>query len=302
MRFGLALHRYPRDSFILSTKVGRWLVPDPDTRGFRGWAGGLRFKPSFDYTAAGFEGQHSYSLQRMGLGRIDCLVIHDLEPFFAGAHANPKNRLAGARKHLDDLRRSGFPALQQMRANGVIRAFGAGINSELGDETHAPKMEYDREYLGELIKMGKASKLGHLDYILLANTYTLIHHDCMDMLERCLQEGISIVIGGPYASGILATGVLGGGPIGTNCYSPASPEVIERVGAIERVCHAYGIPLRAAALQFPHGHPAVVSVIPGGKNAAEVASNVEMMSIPIPTAFWKELKARHLLPETVPTP
>ena len=93
-----------------------------------------------------------------------------------------------------------------------------------------------------------------------------------------------------------------GGAVGTCAYMPASTEVVDRVGAIEAVCRAHGVPLRAAALQFPHAHPAVVSVIPGGKTAAEVASNVQMMNESIPSAFWRELKAKGLVAKHLPSP
>ncbi len=156
-RFGIALHRFPRDSFVLSTKVGRYLIPNAAKGGKdHGFAGGMRFDIKFDYSAAAVERQHQDSLQRLGLGRADSLVIHDLEP----------RELGGwdvAKKHLDVLRSSGFPRLQKLRRDGAIAAFGAGVNAAEAGEDVQKKDEWNKFYVGELLKMHKpVDRLGGL--------------------------------------------------------------------------------------------------------------------------------------------
>ena len=188
-RFGLALHRVPRDSFHLQTKVGRHLIPDRDAVNgtAAGWIGGYHMKIKFDYSGEALEAQLHDSLQRTGLGRVDSLVIHDLEPT---CHRHGDGRaddgVETARKHLADLRRSGFATLQRLRASGQIAAFGAGVNSNEDGEDAATKQRWNREYVSALLSMhedahrdagqgaaageaaGEAAGRG-IDFLLLAN-------------------------------------------------------------------------------------------------------------------------------------
>ncbi len=170
-RFGLALHRLPRDSFVLQTKVGRYLVPDPQARNGQsvGWLAGYHFTPLHDYSAAALERQLQDSLQRTGLGRVDSLVIHDLEPCAAGG-ASPATFEQGAvacRHHLEVLRTSGIHALRRLREAGAVRAFGAGVNSDEGGEDPAKKAAWNVEYVDALLALGSGGGRG-LDFLLCA--------------------------------------------------------------------------------------------------------------------------------------
>lgn len=306
-RFGLGLLRTPRKDFIFNTKVGRSLVPDRECRNAEpfGWKHGSHFAPVFDYSGAGIRKQHSESLQRTGLGRIDTLVIHDLEP---GAHRSDADvkGVATAKKHLAVLRESGFDELCAMRAKGTIAAFGAGVNSDEDGEDAAAKLEYDQDYVQALFKMGdsRPDKKG-LDFLLLANMYSLLNLDAhtSGILDECLRRDVQVVIGGPFSSGILATGAdpKDGGTAHYN-YRPARKEVLDRCRGIERVCKKHKVPLIAAALQFPLGHPAVATVIPGAKSPAEVQSNLDNLRFHVPAAFWADLKAEKLLPKDARAP
>lgn len=312
-RFGLALFRAPRDSFVFQTKVGRFLVPDPQGRNGAptGWINGYHFTITFDYTAEALERQWQDSLQRTGLGRVDSLVIHDLEPMAAGggdpAPGSGKDGLAGARAHLEVLRTSGLKTLRRLRSSGAVKAFGAGVNSDENGEDKAKKRAWNREYVDALLGFDESARGGErgLDFFLLANMYSLLNFEAHaeGILDKCLAAGVGVVVGGPYSSGILATGSRpkNGRPPMYN-YEPANEEVLGRCRGIEAVCARHRVPLIAAALQFPLGHAAVSCVIPGGKSPSEVRSNVELMNVPIPAAFWSELKATGLIPSDAHTP
>jgi D-threo-aldose 1-dehydrogenase len=175
---------------------------------------------------------------------------------------------------------SGYDALIRLRDDGVVQAIGGGIN-----EWQAAQALAER---------------GDFDLFLLAGRYTLLEQEALEsFLPLCQSRGIGIVLGGPYNSGILATGPKPGAFYN---YDPAPPEILARVARIEAVCASHGVPLIAAALQFPHHPPAVGSVNPGGKAPAEVRNNVEVLATPIPDALWRDLKAEGLLREDAPTP
>jgi len=306
-RFGLALHRLPRDSFAVQTKVGRFLVPDAQARNGTavGWLGGYHFGIRFDYSAEAIERQMQDSLQRMGLGRVDSVVIHDLEPT---PHREPSSDGVDiATRHLEQLRASGFAALQKLRADGVIQAFGAGVNSDEDGEDVAVKKEWNIHYVRSLLEMPKQIGGGErgIDFLLCANMFSLLNHDAHEsgILDACLAAGVSVIVGGPYSSGILASGPdPPSGQTPYYNYQPASNEVRARCRRVEAVCKAHGVPLIAAALQFPLTHPAVSCVIPGSKSDDEVASNVTLMGFPIPPSLWTELRDEGLCPASLPPP
>ena len=138
------------------------------------------------------------------------------------------------------------------------------------------------------------------DCFLLAGRYTLLDHVALrELLPLCVQKGISIVIGGPYNSGILATGAVPGAKFN---YLDATPEILQKVGEIEAICARYSTPLQAAALQFPLAHPAVAAIIPGAKSAVEAEQNYRMIEFLIPAEFWAELRRNKFLPEDAPVP
>lgn len=268
-RVGERLRRRGRDDFVLSTKVGRVLKPRggkvPDDAAF---PGSLPFAPVFDYSYDGFMRSCEDSLQRLGLGRIDILLIHDLAAETHGKEPYPA--------HFRMAMRGGYRALDELKRNGDIGAIGFGLN-----DWH-PCLD--------------ALALHDFDCCLLAGRYTLLEQGALDgFLPECERRGVSIIIGGPFNSGILAGGT-------TYNYTPAPPEIRERVRRIEAVCKSHDVPLPAAALQFPLTHPAVAAVIPGAKAPAEVAANVKLLQQAIPTALWRDLKSEGLLRQDAPTP
>ena len=279
LRVGFALRRYPRDSFILSTKVGRLLkrpagnVPPPRLPAHLGgiFDGELPFEVVLDYTYDGVMRSFEDSLQRLGSHRIDIVLIHDIDTYTHG------DRIGERR---EEVRTGALPALQKLREEGTIGAFGAGANEWR-----------DLEALIEI---------GDFDGFLLAHRYTLIEQEPLDsLLPRCHERGIAVTVGAPFSTGILATGAT---PDSRYNYQPAPADVKAKVAAIESVCGAHGVPLAAAALQFPLGHPAVVNVIPGSRSRAEVLANAALMAAPIPDALWSDLKAEKLLRADAPTP
>ncbi len=276
-RLGTFLRGQPRDEFIVSTKIGRVLSAPKQTEGFDNgmWLGGLPFELRFDYTYDAVMRSWEDSLQRLSLNRVDLLIIHDLDLVY---HQTPEN-VERYMRQLED--GGGMRALEELKAGGQIKAIGAGINRD-----HAMLQFLDRI---------------DLDCFLVAMPYTLIDQGVLtDLFPRCQAKGMSVIIGSPYASGILATGVSSGG--GKYNYEDAPPEIVEKVAGIEKVCARHNVPLQAAALQFPLGHPMVASIIPGGVTAAQVEQNVKAVSTQIPADFWAELKAEGLLAAEAPVP
>jgi D-threo-aldose 1-dehydrogenase len=274
-RLGDFLRGVPRDEFVVSTKVGRLLrTPrDPGNPMREPWCGGLPFEHDFDYGYAGVRRSLEDSLQRLGLERVDLLLIHDLDRLHHGDDA-------GVTARLDELSGGGWQALAELKAAGVVRASGAGVNL-------APMMPRLLERF-------------ELDFFLVALPYTLLDQDVLDLeFPLCVERGIGVVVGAVYASGILATGAV---PGATYAYEPATPEVMARVAAIERVAQRHKTSLRAAALQFPLAHPAVASVIPGAITPQEALQNAEALREHVPAAFWEELKADGLLRSDAPVP
>lgn len=262
-RLGSVLSARDRSSFVLATKVGRLLVPDPHRTSTDIWSPEIPpLKAVFDFSYDGTMRSMKESLKRLNLDRVDILHIHD-----------PDN-------HFTEAMNGAYRALAQLRSEGVIRAVSAGMNQA--------------EMLARLAREGE------FDCFLLAGRYTLLDHvGLRELLPLCVEKHISIIIGGPYNSGILATGAVEGARYD---YAIAPPEIMERVRRIEAVCHRHGIPLKAAALQFPLAHPAVAAIIPGGRSPEEVDQNVRMVEHPIPSDFWAELRASSLIPAEAPVP
>ncbi len=275
-RVGDALREFPRDDYLLSTKVGRLLEPRADAPGDQhGYIDTLPFVQRYDYTAKGVRRSLADSLQRLGLARIDLVYVHDIDRATHG-EAHPR-RLADA---LD----GGFPALATLKAEGTIGGYGLGVND----------VAICREVL----------RHADLDIILLAGRYTLADQSALPaLLPECHRRGVIIVLGGPFNSGILATGARPpDGSVPHFNYAPAPRAVVEHVAAIERVCGQFAVPLPAAALQFPLGHPAVTCVLPGARSAAEFDENLRHARYPIPAGFWRALRERHLVDPRAPLP
>jgi D-threo-aldose 1-dehydrogenase len=275
-RFGHVLRTKRRESFVLSTKVGRVFSRPKDVAAFEQvrWLGGLPFELRFDYTRAGVLRSYEDSLTRLGMNRIDALLVHDLD----FNHFETEEGVAARFRELEA--GGGLAALQELKASGEIRAIGAGIN-----------------HVGMIPRFLDRFEL---DFFLVALPYTLLNQEALDVeLPLCLERGASVVIGAPFASGILARGPDDDPTYG---YRPAEAEMIERTRRIQAVCRRHGVPLGAAALQFPFGHPAVASIIPGPNTPDQVRTNLQWMRTEIPSDLWAELKAEGLLRQDAPTP
>ncbi len=272
-RTGFALRCYPRDSYVLSTKVGRALQPRVQEFDRDIWAGGLPFAPRFDYGYDAILRQFEDSLQRLGLDRVDTLAIHDLDRIHHGSEEELE-------AHFGELERSGLRALEQLRGEGVISAYGAGIN----------QIRFCRRFLERT----------DLDFFLIAGRYTLLDQSALEeVLPACLERGVTVTAAAPFNSGVLATGPSAGARFD---YQPAPPEILEKAARMRSICGEFEVPLAAAALQFPLAHPAVCSVIPGAVSAAEVEENVRLTKVEIAEDLWSRLKQEGLLPRAVPTP
>ena len=264
---GDALRDEARDDWVLSTKVGRLLRPFPQAAPESGRKHPLPFGVVYDYSYDGIMRSHEDSLQRLGLARIDILYVHDIGRYQHG-DAHPGL--------MRSLRESGYRALEELKASGTVKAIGIGVN--------------EREVLLE------AMEWGQWDAFLLAGRYTLLEQAPLDdLLPRCVDAGTSIVVGGPLNSGILAGR-------DTWNYRTAPPEIVARVDKIRAVCDRHGVPLPAAALQFPLAHPAVAAIIPGPRDAAEFRANLDLLRHPIPPALWQDLRSAGLLHPDAPVP
>jgi D-threo-aldose 1-dehydrogenase len=265
-RLGGFLRNKPRNEFSISTKVGRTLRRPTDIKAFRRdpWMGGLNFEVVFDYSYDGVMRSYEQALQRLALDTVDALVIHDLDYIHHGEQVPAHEAM---------LFDSGVRALEQLKAAGDIKAFGMGFNRN------------DR--LAETL-----ARIG-LDFTLVAMPYTLLDQASLHTgMAACVARNVSVVIGAPFASGILVTGSQAGAKY---AYGQAPAAIQDKVQALEAVCRAHGVALPAAALQFPLAHPAVVSVIPGAARPGEVTQNIGFLDAKIPAAFWSELKDKHLI-------
>lgn len=273
-RIGAALREKQRESFVLSTKVGRMLRPTCAAKVDSGlFPECLPFQPYFDYSYDAVMRSLEDSLQRLGFDHIDIALIHDVDTWTHGSQEVTDG-------HFRDVMAGGYRALIELRDAGVIKAIGVGVNEWEACE--------------------KFAKAGDFDCFLLAGRYTLLEQEPLDsFLPLCEAKDMSVIIGGPYNTGILATGAIEGAYFN---YAPASPATLEQVRRIEAVCARHSAPLAAVALEFPLHHPAVASVIPGSRSAAEVTRNMETISFQVPADLWAELKHEGLLREDAPTP
>ena len=275
-RVGDVLRREPRNSFVLSTKVGRLLYPSQGSgrhKSRHGFVSPMPFEPVYDYSYDGVMRSYEDSLQRLGLSRIDILYIHDIGRVTHGEDNDHLFKIA-----ID----SGYKALDELRSAGQIQAIGLGVN------------EYE--------VCEEALKYADFDCFLLAGRYTLLEQDALETLvPKCIERNVSIVVGGVYNSGILALGTKSNRTLYFN-YRPAPQAIIERVQRLERVCDQFGIPLAAAAVQFPLACPAVASVVVGMGNPQRIAHTLELSSLAIPTEFWGSLRTEGLLHPAAPLP
>jgi D-threo-aldose 1-dehydrogenase len=272
-RIGTALRRRPRASFVLSTKVGRLYSPAP--RGVvnaEGYVGGLPFDGHFDYSYDGAMRSLEQSLLRLGSDSVDVALIHDVDRWTHGD--------AGVEARIREAQDGACRALADLRAQGVIKAFGIGVNDA------AVCARFVRET--------------DIDCVLLAGRYSLLEQPAQDeFLPLAAERGVGVLLGGVFNSGILATGV---GADAHYNYRIAPPDIQDRVAGIDRICAAHGVRLAHAALAFALGHPAVTAVVLGAVAPVEVARNVAAASTPVPSALWRDLAAAGLLRADVPLP
>jgi D-threo-aldose 1-dehydrogenase len=259
-RLGAVLSDLPRESFVLSDKVGYAVYPDtplPDEN-----TSDKPPQPGYDFSYDGAFRLVEGSLKRLGLERIDILLIHDPDDY------------------IEEALRGTYRAIRRMRDEGLIGAIGAGMN------------------FGHLL--ARLAREAEFDCFLLAGRYTLLDQVALhDLLPLAAEQGIAIYVGGPFNSGILADPHADHPNFN---YGPATAEWIDKARRLDAICRRHNVPLKAAAIQFPLGHPAVVSVLSGARSVAELEENIAMFQTPIPAALWDDLRAEGLLDEVAPTP
>jgi len=260
-RLGKVLRQKPRDEFTFATKVGRLLRADAQPEPGQSYRGVPPVNPVFDFSYDGVMRSFEESLERLGLDRIDILHIHDPDD------------------HFDEAIDGAYRALARLRAEGVIKAIGAGMNQ------------------AEMLT--RFAREGDFDCFLLAGRYTLLDQiGLKELLPECEKRGVAIIAGGVYNSGILTDPKPGA----YYNYRRAPDDLVQRAQRIRDVCARHSVPLKAAAVQFPLGHPAVTSVLVGCRSVEEVDDNIQMFGHEIPPALWEDLKAEHLIPAEALTP
>ena len=273
--FGRALAGAQRDEFVLSTKVGHVLFPVDEIPDTDGWVDLPSFDAPFDFSRDGVLRSIEGSLQRLNLDRVDIALIHDPdegESALKTSFGEPVHY----RQAIDET----YPVLAELQSQGVVKAIGVGMN--------------------QWQALARFARDGDFDCFLLAGRYTLLDQSgLIELLPLCEHKRISVILGGPYNSGILASDLS---PGASYFYKEAPPEVLERARQIKAVCDQYGVPLKAAALQFGLAHPAVAATIPGAVSTSEVEENFSMAGYPIPDDLWTELRHEGLIPEEAPTP
>jgi D-threo-aldose 1-dehydrogenase len=263
-RLGLGLTGRPRDEYVISTKVGRVLEPC-DGEGFddEGFAVPRHFRRIRDYSADGVRRSLESSLERLDTDRVEIVYIHDPDD------------------HWDAAFSEAYPALESLRSQGVVGAIGVGMN----------QWEMPERFVRET----------DIDVVMLAGRYTLLEQPALpSFLPACLERGVSVVACGVFNSGLLSKPVVASDA--KYDYEDAPPELLARARAIATVCERHGVTLPEVAIQFALGHPAVVSVVVGARNAEQMTSNSRSFSVSIPAGLWDELRSLGLLGEEVPTP
>ena len=272
LRTGHNLRAKNRDDFVLASKVGRVLKPAPRASiDFGPWVDAAPFSSHFDYSYDGTLRAFDDSLQRLALERMDICFIHDIDVYTHGADQP---------RVFEEAMDGCWRALERLRAEGLVKAIGVGVNE--WEVCHAALKRHD------------------FDCFLLAGRYTLLEQTALDeFLPLCQERGASVVVGGGFNSGILATGATPGAKYN---YAPAPPAILERVARIEAVCREFHVPRPAAALQFVVAHPAIASFTAGTRTVEQLRQNLDWFSAPIPAAFWAQLKRQGLLREDAPVP
>jgi D-threo-aldose 1-dehydrogenase len=253
-RIGEFLAGRPRDEFTLCTKVGRRLVPAGDVQGEEGFYGIPPLTRVRDYTRDGVRRGLEESLGRLGLDRVDIVLIHDPDDF------------------MEQAADEAYPALAELRAQGTVRAIGAGMNSAVALAWLAERCD--------------------LDCVLVAGRYTLLDQSAAEVLfPLCQRRGVAVLAAGVFNSGILA----GPGGGATYDYAPAAPGLLTRARRMRDACASYGVPLPAAALGFTLRHPAVMAAVVGARSAQEITADVSYLSTPIPDPSGPSWKRSYMI-------
>ena len=274
-RMGAFLRNLPREEYVLSTKVGRLLKPWPRHHGPRlrrgPWADPLDFEVRFDYGYSGIMRSFEDSLQRLGVPEVDVLLVHDLDRVY---HKPESEYFA----RLGELTGSGFDALRDLRAAGIVKAIGVGVNMP-----------------GVITDMLDRFEV---DLFLVAGPYTILEQPILKTeLQRCAEMGVGVIIGAAFRYGLIfAGGRERAASLGVD------PAILRRAARLDEVCTRAGMPLAAIALQFPLAHPAVDSVVFGAVNAHQVAEVMSWFSTAIPPQLWQELKSEGLVAADAPVP
>jgi D-threo-aldose 1-dehydrogenase len=269
-RMGHFLDGQDKNDFVISTKIGRLLVPDAKFDGTM-WKGKLGFNYKYDYTAEGTRRSIEDSLQRMGLSSLDIVFIHDLSP----DNADMKDKWT---EYFDIAVKGAMPELTKMREEGLIKGWGLGVNRP------QPIL--------------KTLEVAEPDVFLAATQYSLMKHEdaLNDLFPVCEKHGVSLVMGAPLNAGFLAG-------VDRYDYGPTIPEGFkEKREKMSAIAKAHGTDLRTAALQFTLAPPVVAATIPGARGAEQVQQNAESMKAKIPAAFWAEMKEEKLIAENAPVP
>jgi D-threo-aldose 1-dehydrogenase len=271
-RCGAAIRRVPRGEIVVCTKVGRWMDPFHGRANGSGFVGGQPHRAVVDYSYDGTMRSVEQSLLRLGTDRLDLLLIHDVDVWTHGVDAIEdrfREAMAGA-----------YVALDQLRSEGVVAGIGIGVN--------------------EAEMCVRFALAGSFDTMLLAGRYSLLEQPALaQFLPLAQQQGMGVLLGGVFNSGILASGAVAGAKYN---YQDAPPQILEKVARIQRVCDAHGVALPTAALHFALGHPAVASVVLGAQSPQEVERNVASLASVVPAALWSDLKAEQLLDADAPVP
>jgi D-threo-aldose 1-dehydrogenase len=264
-RLGAALASRPRDAYVLSSKVGRLLEPVEVVDGLDddGYVVPATHKRVWDFSREGIRRSLTESLERLGVDRVDIVYLHDPD------------------EHWSEVVETGYAALAELRAEGIVSAIGAGMNQS--------------SMLADLVRQTD------VDVVMLAGRYTLLEQDSLDnLLPLCETRGVGVVAAGVFNSGLLARPEPG--PGAKYDYQDAPPAAVDRAQAVAEICMRHDTTLPAAAIAFPLAHPAVVSVCVGARSAEQIERNVALCGQQIPTDLWSELKAAGMLRQDAPVP
>lgn len=262
-RLGATLSGRTRDDFVLSSKVGRLLVPAGEGERYAGMRDQEPFDIQYDYSYDGVRRSLESSLERLGLDRIDILLCHDIDVWTHG-DAQPDI--------LDTALSGALPAMRDLREEGTVGAIGLGVNES----------EVCRQVMDVI----------DVDCFLLAGRFTLLEQEPLEhLLPECLERDVKVIIGGPYNSGLLTNVER---KRATYDYKPVPDDQWERMLQILDICESHGVDIRAAALQYPLRHPAVAAVIPGARSIDEVMANQALATQDLPDGLWDDLAAAGL--------